>query len=290
MENKFKVGNFLTELRKEKKLTQSELADNLGVSDKAVSKWENGKCLPEMEQLKKLAKLYNITIDELIYGERVNNLNTIHEKVTIENYNKLQEQSKILKFSLISLSLLFILNLFSVLFIYLNLSFVLIYSASLFAIGLIVMITICGKYSKFNSEKRKTLVNNNDNKINFAKYKKMNKICFIITICLTLLLLVFYVIRFAVEGLGCMAITNEKGDILVPLWLTIILYIVWSFSLIPAIMYVVMALKNPIFTGWMVGSFVSIGFGAILLVIIPAPIFMFAYYYNAIKVFKLKIE
>ena len=288
MENKFKIGNFLTELRKEKKLTQSELAEKLNISDKAVSKWENGKCSPDMEQLKKLAKLYNITIDELIYGERVANPKTIHEEITIESYNKLQQQSKIMKFSLVSLSLLFLMNLFSVLFIYLDLSFALIYSVSLFAVSLIIMLTIFGKCSRINSAKANKTINRQDNIANLKKYKKLNKICFIITICLSLLLLAFYVIGFAVEGFESIAITNEAGTVLIPIWLTVILYVVWSFSLIPAIMYVVMALKNPFFTGWMAGSFISIGWGAILLVIIPAPIFMVAYYYNAFKVFKLK--
>ena len=182
MENKYKVANFFAELRREKGLTQSQLAEKINVSDKAVSKWENGKCLPEMEQLKKLAKLYNVTIDELIFGERVNDPKTIHEEVTLESYNKLQKRAKVLKFSLISLAILFFLNLFNVLFIWLNLSIALIYSCVLFAVSLILMVVITGKQSKLNGK--------NNNSVNdtekLKKVKKLNKVCFIISIVLAL--------------------------------------------------------------------------------------------------------
>ena len=287
MEQKFKVGNFFAELRKEKGLTQFELAEKINVTDKAVSKWENGKCLPEMEQLKKLAKLYNITIDELILGERVNDSNNIHEEVTVENYNKILKQSNVLKFSLISLSVLFFLSMLSVLFIWLDLSFALIYSCCLFAVSLILMIIIFGKYSKINSNSRAKKELSKEEKEKLIKSKKLNKICFIISVVLSVVILIFYIIGFLVEGVQNFAITNGLGEVILPIWLTIMLYIVWSISIVPAIMYVIMALKNPFFTGWMAGSFISIGWGAILIVVIPAPIFMVAYYISSIKLMRL---
>ena len=61
-----KFGNYLTELRKSEGLTQRYVAYELDVSDKAVSKWENGKSKPNIEELKKLSSLYDISINDLI--------------------------------------------------------------------------------------------------------------------------------------------------------------------------------------------------------------------------------
>jgi transcriptional regulator with XRE-family HTH domain len=58
------------ELRKEKGMTQAELGDKLGLTDKAVSRWENGESFPETAQLLPLSKIFGITIDELLNGER----------------------------------------------------------------------------------------------------------------------------------------------------------------------------------------------------------------------------
>lgn len=63
-------GDFLYELRKEKGLTQSEVAEKLGVTNKAVSKWETGETFPETAQLLPLAGLFGVTVDELLRGER----------------------------------------------------------------------------------------------------------------------------------------------------------------------------------------------------------------------------
>lgn len=282
MEEKFKVGNFLSQLRKEQKLTQAELAEKLNVSDKAVSKWENGRCLPETQQLKELSKLYHITIDELLYGERVKNPSSIHEQVSVENYNKLLEQSKALKFSLICLSLLFVLNFLSLVFIYLKLSFVFIYSCVLFAISVIIMLAISNKYKKVYGKTKQTNIDNDKLK----KSKKLNKIGLIISLTLSLLLIVLEIASLVIVGTSDFAIV--MGNITFPVWISIIIYLLWSFSIVPAIMYVIMAFKNPYFTGWMVGNFIGIGWGALLLVLLPAPIFMIAYYYNSIKLFRLK--
>ena len=59
-------GNYLYELRKQNKLTQRFVAYQLGVSDKAVSKWETGKSVPDLDKLKLLATLYNIQLNELL--------------------------------------------------------------------------------------------------------------------------------------------------------------------------------------------------------------------------------
>ena len=63
-------GNFLYELRKEKGMTQQELADKLCVTNRAVSKWETGETFPETAQLVPLATIFGVTVDELLRGER----------------------------------------------------------------------------------------------------------------------------------------------------------------------------------------------------------------------------
>ncbi len=69
--NTIDVGNFISKLRKEKGLTQKELAERIGVTDKAVSKWETGKCYPDIEIVEKLSLLFNISINEILSGEKI---------------------------------------------------------------------------------------------------------------------------------------------------------------------------------------------------------------------------
>jgi len=68
--NNEKFGELISELRKEKSLTQRELADRLHVTDKAVSKWERGKGYPEITLLQSLADVLGVTASELLSGER----------------------------------------------------------------------------------------------------------------------------------------------------------------------------------------------------------------------------
>lgn len=65
-----KTGALLKELRKEKNLTQERLAETLGVSNRSVSRWENGNTLPDFDLLLELAKIYDVGIDEILTGER----------------------------------------------------------------------------------------------------------------------------------------------------------------------------------------------------------------------------
>ena len=66
-----KIGKFIKEKRKEKKITQSELAEKLNVTDRAISKWENGICMPDSGIITELCKILNITINDLFSGEVV---------------------------------------------------------------------------------------------------------------------------------------------------------------------------------------------------------------------------
>ena len=63
-------GDFLYSLRKEKGMTQAELAEALGVTNKAVSKWETGEAMPETAQLLPISRIFGVTVDELLDGKR----------------------------------------------------------------------------------------------------------------------------------------------------------------------------------------------------------------------------
>ena len=65
-----KIGTLLRELRKEKQLTQAELAEALGVSNRSVSRWENGMTMPDFDIMIELADLYSVDIREILEGER----------------------------------------------------------------------------------------------------------------------------------------------------------------------------------------------------------------------------
>ena len=69
--NQEKIGKFISELRKEKNMTQQELADKLGVTDRAISHWENGRRLPDYSLLPTLCEILSISINELFRGERI---------------------------------------------------------------------------------------------------------------------------------------------------------------------------------------------------------------------------
>lgn len=66
-----KIGAFISQLRKEKNMTQKDLAEKLGVTDRAISKWENGRGMPEVSLMKPLCDVLGITINELLSAERI---------------------------------------------------------------------------------------------------------------------------------------------------------------------------------------------------------------------------
>ena len=66
-----KIGKFIALKRKEKNITQSKLAEMLGITDRSVSKWENGICLPDSGTMPELCKILGITINDLFSGQVV---------------------------------------------------------------------------------------------------------------------------------------------------------------------------------------------------------------------------
>lgn len=69
--DQIKIGRFIKQKRKEKGMTQSKLAEKLGVTDRAISKWENGNCMPDSGIIADLCKILNVTINDFFSGEIV---------------------------------------------------------------------------------------------------------------------------------------------------------------------------------------------------------------------------
>lgn len=69
--NQEKIGKFIQELRKEKNMTQQELGELLGVTDRSISNWENGKYMPDLSLFKPICDTLDININELLSGERI---------------------------------------------------------------------------------------------------------------------------------------------------------------------------------------------------------------------------
>ena len=69
--DQIKIGKFIATLRKEKSMTQEQLGAKLGVTNKTVSRWENGNYMPDVEMLSLLSKEFGVSINELVAGERL---------------------------------------------------------------------------------------------------------------------------------------------------------------------------------------------------------------------------
>ena len=69
--NQEKVGKFIANCRKDKKMTQSDLAEKLGVTDKSIGNWENGRNMPDLSLFKPLCDELGITINDLLSGEKI---------------------------------------------------------------------------------------------------------------------------------------------------------------------------------------------------------------------------
>ena len=91
--NQEKMGLFISELRKEYKLTQKELADKLGILDTSISKWERGINAPDISYLTELSKIFHVTVQELLNGER----NFKKKEIDIHHHSKVLEVANLSK-------------------------------------------------------------------------------------------------------------------------------------------------------------------------------------------------
>lgn len=98
MMNNYDIGNFIGMKRKEKNLTQEQLAEKLGVSNKTVSKWETGKCLPDYAVIDLLCKELDISISELLEGKKSDCVSVIdNEQYRLLLYKTQQMENKMHK-------------------------------------------------------------------------------------------------------------------------------------------------------------------------------------------------
>ena len=95
--NQEKIGKFITTCRKEKNLTQEELAEKLNVSNKSVSRWENGKNMPDYSVLNDLCNILDININELLSGEKDNKETIENLDMILKEYYKMKKQKERLK-------------------------------------------------------------------------------------------------------------------------------------------------------------------------------------------------
>ena len=94
MIDQIKIGGFLRELRKEKELTQEQLAEKFAVSSRSVSRWENGNTMPELGILVELADYYEVDIKEIIDGERKSEIMEKEQKETLRKVADYAEVEK----------------------------------------------------------------------------------------------------------------------------------------------------------------------------------------------------
>lgn len=94
--DQIKIGKFIAEKRKEQGLTQMQLAEKLSITDRAVSKWENGKTMPDSGVMLELCDALSISVNDLLHGEvvTVDNYNKETEKLLIEMVKQKEESDK----------------------------------------------------------------------------------------------------------------------------------------------------------------------------------------------------
>jgi len=90
--DQIKIGRFIAECRKNKKITQAQLAEKLNITDRAISKWERGKGMPDSGIMMELCKELDITVNELLSGERIEMKD--YDKKAEENLLEMKKQKE----------------------------------------------------------------------------------------------------------------------------------------------------------------------------------------------------
>ena len=128
--NQEKIGVFIANCRKDKNLTQEQLAEKLGVSNKSISRWENGKTMPDYSVLKDLCGILEIDVNEFLAGEKIKkeelHIHSIENLDSIlKEYYKMKKQKDIFKVIsiIIGVMLLQLIILLGITIPYLNYSF-----------------------------------------------------------------------------------------------------------------------------------------------------------------------
>ena len=94
--DQLKIGKFIAECRKQKNLTQMQLSEKLGITDKAVSKWERGLAMPDSSIMLELCGILSISVNELLSGEKSNmeNNDQKNEELLLEMTRELEAKEK----------------------------------------------------------------------------------------------------------------------------------------------------------------------------------------------------
>ena len=94
--DQLKIGKFIADCRKRKNLTQIQLAEKLGITDKAVSKWERGVAMPDTSIMLELCDILGISVNELLSGEKINmeNSSQKNEQLLLDMAKELEKKNK----------------------------------------------------------------------------------------------------------------------------------------------------------------------------------------------------
>ena len=114
-----KIGKFIAECRKKENLTQMQLAEKLGITDRAISKWENGKSLPDSSIMLELCDTLKITVNDLLCGEEINmeNNNQKNEQLLLNMTKELEKKNKTIWSSMWAIMIVSMIALFAGIFI-----------------------------------------------------------------------------------------------------------------------------------------------------------------------------
>ena len=96
--DQIKIGKFIAECRKKEKLTQAQLAERLNITDRAISKWENGRAMPDSSIMLELCNILGISVNELLSGGEINmeNNNQQNEELLLGLAKELEQKNKII--------------------------------------------------------------------------------------------------------------------------------------------------------------------------------------------------
>ncbi len=113
--DQFKTGKFIAECRKQKKLTQMQLAEKLNITDKAISKWENGKAMPDSAIMLELCDILCISVNELLNGEKISmeKNNQKNEQLLLDMAKELERKNKTIWFSMWAIIIVSMIALFA---------------------------------------------------------------------------------------------------------------------------------------------------------------------------------
>ena len=111
--NQLKIGKFIADCRKGLGLTQMDLAEKLNITDRAVSKWENGRAMPDSSIMIELCDISKISVNELLKGEKISmeNNNQKNEQLLLDMAKELEQKNKILWISMWAIMIVSIISL-----------------------------------------------------------------------------------------------------------------------------------------------------------------------------------